>query len=101
MQKKEVATTFNETLTTPTTSCTCFTYCCSFWRLSSADFDINYRHKRYLTEEYKNMAIQNSFNWYCGTAQKSNEAANPNIALSVFALPIVSFVAFGLNRFIS
>ena len=24
-------------------------------------------------------------------------AANPNIALSVFALPIVSFVAFGLN----
>ena len=47
------------------------------------------------------MAIQNSFNWYCGTAQKSNEAANPNIALSVFALPIVSFVAFGLNWSIS
>ena len=28
-------------------------------------------------------------------------AANPNVALSVFALPIVSFVAFGLNWSIS
>jgi len=42
--------------------------------LGSADFDIEKRNKRYRTEEYKNMALQDSFNWYCGTEQRPNES---------------------------
>ena len=38
--------------------------------LGTADFDIEKRSKRYRTEEYRNMALQDTFNWYCGTAQK-------------------------------
>ena len=38
--------------------------------LGSADFDIEKRDKRYSTEKYKNMALQDTFDWYCGTALK-------------------------------
>ena len=38
--------------------------------LGSADFDIEKRDKRHSTEKYKNMALQDTFDWYCGTAFK-------------------------------